>query len=221
MSSSSSLPKFTKSTKITSFFTKKSERGRKRKNKGKVGRPKKDHVKEANIISDSKESQGNIITVSLKTSTIFLSPSLLVSSWESSSSDSDDSLISFTDQVQPPDTEQSTQRKQSRIMWNKPQYFPLLQKAIQEKRRLGRLYNPVEHGGSLYVPESTLHDVMKRIGDKEPTLATCFPRKKFHCYQIMVSMFFRILFAKEIKQTMGSPGQKQYLLLLISGKRSQ
>ena len=177
MSSSSSLPKL-KSTKITSFFRKKSERGRKRKNKGKVGRPKKVHVKEANIISDSKESQGNIITVSLKTSTIFLSPSLLVSSCESSSSDSDDSLLSFTDQFQPPDTEQPTKKKQSRIMWNKPQYFPLLQKAIQEKRRLGSLYNPIKHGGAIYVPESTLHDVLKRIGDKEPTLATCFPQKK-------------------------------------------
>ena len=49
---------------------------------------------------------------------------------------------------------------------------------IQKKRRLSRLYKPTEHSGQLYVPESTLHDVMKRIGDREPTLGICFPQKQ-------------------------------------------
>ena len=89
MSPSSSVPKFTKSTKITSFFSKR--RGpKKRKNKGKGGRPKKFHV------------QGNIITVSLKTNVITLSPSLSATSppegflsassasWDSSTSQESD-----------------------------------------------------------------------------------------------------------------------------------
>ena len=206
--------KFTKSTKITSFFPKK--RGpKKRKNKGKGGRPKKVHVQQGNIITvPSKESQQNIITVSLKTSTISLTPALLetssTSSCESSSSEDSDS-VHVTHVTQPPETEQSTQNKKSRIQWNTPEHFPILQRAIQNKRRLGRLYNPIEHSGNLYVPESTLHDVMKRIGDREPTLEICFSQTRLHYYRMMESMSYRTLSVKEIKQTMVSLGQKQSL----------
>ena len=54
-----------------------------------------------------------------------------------------------------------------------------MQKAIKDKRKLGKLFGPIESsGGSLYVPLTTLADVMKRLGNREPTLDNCFPQKK-------------------------------------------
>ena len=69
-----------------------------------------------------------------------------------------------------------------RIQWHHPEYFPILQRAVNEKRRLGRIYDPVEdfNNGlaSVVVPYTTLRDVLTRLGDKEPTLLNFFPLQK-------------------------------------------
>ena len=169
--SSAAPRKETKTPKITSFFSIKKGRPKKQKKKNQGGRPKKDKLDTVRVAGP------NIVIVSLKSNTILsatTSPPTSPQTSESSSSKE-------TDEPQPQLQEHSSAKmagRVPRVQSDTLKNFPILQKAIVvEKRRLGRLYNPIEHSGKLYVPESTLHDVMKRIGDKEPTLEICFPQK--------------------------------------------
>ena len=187
--------KETETPKITSFFSIKKGRPKKRKKKNQGGRPKKDKL---DTVKVPPSSGPNIVIVSLKSNTILsatTSPPTSPQTSESSSSKE-------TDEPQPQLQEHSSAKmagRVPRVQWAAPKNFPILQKAIVEKRRLGRLYNPMTNTGTLYVPESTLMSVLKRLGNKEPTFQNCFPTKKTLCYQAMQLNTCRTSSVREIK----------------------
>ena len=73
----------------------------------------------------------------------------------------------------------TTEKKTINIKWSDPENFHILAKAIEAKRRLGKLYKhaPLSNDG-LFVPRTTLITVMKRLGDLPVTIGNCFPLQK-------------------------------------------
>ena len=141
--SSASSRKETETPKITSFFSIKKGRPKKRKKKNQGGHLKKDKLGTVRVAGP------NIVIVSLKSNTILsatTSPPTSPQTSESSSSNEE------TDEPQPQLQEHSSAKmagRVPRVQWAAPKNFPILQKAIVEKRRLGRLYNPMTNIGTL------------------------------------------------------------------------
>ena len=66
------------------------------------------------------------------------------------------------------------------IKWYNPNYFPTLQKTINLMRAVGKklFVNPISADGHI-VPESTLQNMIKQLGEKEATYENCFPRSSY------------------------------------------
>ena len=145
-----------KEASITDFFSVKKGRKRKFANK-RLRRTEKKSKNETNT-SETESNKHNFYGgVTVQTNTIMLSSSLSSLSKNSN----------------------KPTKGRMRIVWSSPEYFPLMVETIQSKRALGKLFqNPPMGPNGIFVPPTTLFNVMKRLGDRPPTLKNCFPQKK-------------------------------------------
>ena len=160
----------TKETSITDFFQKKRGRKRRKNKRTGRGRPKKICTTTTTLGKECDDDHNIILSSSSDTE-------------EDEDQGSNDHkgthTTSSSTSVPTPTTTTKTNRK--RIQWHRPEYFPILQRTIIKKRSEGKLFNQHENilnEARTIVPEGTLRDVMKRLGNKEPTLANCFHQQQ-------------------------------------------
>ena len=74
----------------------------------------------------------------------------------------------------PPSNAVTSLGRSNRIHWDLPQYFPILAKAVKNRRLPVALRSKDAHPSGLIVPPSTLNSVMDRLGNNEITVENCF-----------------------------------------------
>ena len=115
-----------------------------------------------------------------------------VTSIELSSNDNDDSYKCSssendeykTESLEMDTTKPALQRNQCtkrlhRISWQTKENFPILGQTIKEEKRLGKLFkNGPSTASGIFLPQTTLNTIIKKLGDEDSTYENCFPIQK-------------------------------------------
>ena len=156
------------STTITNFFSVKKGRKRKFSNKKTKEKTTKRMENESN---NNRKKGPNDVVINVTDNTEISTLTNSVEAWTTSS------FSSFSSKQHTQG--ESSRKRRNLIDWSHPEYFDLLVQTINEKRRLGKLFvHPPIGPDGIFVPHTTLYNVLRRLDGREATLQNCFPQKK-------------------------------------------